>query len=968
MSRYSPPAFACRLFQIVLAVPYRGALLGDLIEEYNLRAEATSPSAATLWFWGQACRSIPFIVGSSLRNGVLRRFLARLKNFASRRQSDRRLREEIEEHLALETTETLRSGMPAAEARRQAILKFGAVGTIREDYHAEHGLPFFENLLQDLRFALRMLARSPGFSAVAILTIALGIGATIAIFSLFDATLLHPLSYPHPEQLVSIEDDLPGVGSRDAGISVPEWKDLERSGIFQSVALKGFGSDNLTGSSQPSRIQFEPVTPGYFALLGVKPELGRTFDPHDPTPGFTLDVVISDGLWKRAFGSDPHILGRSLRLDNDLYRVIGVMPPGFHDPGRTLEERNTDLWAAAGFSADPAPPPNRNLRLALGVIARLKPGLNIAAAQSHLDALVASLQKQFPDDYPPESKWTVQLTPLKESIVGNVRSSLLLLLAAAGLVLLIGCVNVANLLLARASARGREMAVRQALGAARKRLVGQLLTESLLLSLLGGVAGLAILFCTKNFLLQLVPESLPRLNNLSINWSVMLFALAASLAAGVIFGLAPASQAGRVNLAHALRLEGRGSRGSREQMRTRRALVVTEFALSLTLMMAAGLLLRSFWQLFTVPLGFNPQHVMAVHFWLSEPNDPKTDIYGKPAQEAALVRELLRRARSLPGVQEAALGRDASIPLNHERDVTPLILEGRQSQSKEPPLVERSNVTPEFFHLLEIPLLRGRLFSDADNDQAPLVAVVNQAFARTYWPGEDALGKRLKGGRLGLDPASTTWTTVIGIIADARTESLADASVPQIYLSMYQTSPKELAIFLRGKLDPSAIPGQVHEMVQSVDPSLPVYGAQTLDDALSASLAERRFSLEMVASFAVTALLLAALGIYGVISYIVTERTHDIGIRLALGAQRENILLMILRQGLSLAIAGTAVGLVGALIVSHLMADLLYGVAPTDPLTFVAVTLMLTAVALAACYIPARRAMRVDPLVALRYE
>jgi predicted permease len=893
----------------------------------------------------------------------LRRFLARLANFAARRQNEQRLREEMEQHLALQTAENLRAGMFPEEARRQAVLKFGAREAIREDYHAEQGLPFLENLLQDVRYALRLFAKSPGFAAVAILTMALGIGATTAIFSLVDATLIHPLSYPHPEQLVRIQDDLPGIRAEDAGISIPEWKDLEDSGIFQQVALQGFGSVNLTGSSQPSRVQFEPVTAGYFALLGVKPELGRTFDPQDPARGFTLDVVISDGLWKRAFGGDPHILGRSLRLDNDLYRVIGVMPPGFYDPGRTPEQRNTELWAATGFAADPAPPPLRNSRLVLETIARLKPGLTIATAQSHLDALVASLQKQFPADYPRESAWRVRLIPLQESVVGNLRQSLILLLGAVGLVLLIGCVNVANLLLARASTRGREMAVRQSLGAARSRLVRQLLTESLLLSLLGGIAGLVILFCTKGFLLQILPKSLPRLNDISIDWSVMLFAFAASVIAGTIFGLAPAFATRHLDLAQMLRVEGRGSTGSREQAQTRRVLVVTEFALSLVLMIAAGLLLRSFWVLFKVPLGFNPQHVMAVRLWLPVPNDPKADIYGTSAQEAPFLRELLRRGRTLPGVEEAALGRDASIPLNHDRNLTPLILEGRESLSRQPPLVERSDVSPEYFHLLGIPLLRGRLFSDYDNEQAPPVAVINQAMARTYWPYADPLGKRLK-ARV----ANDAWITVVGVIADARTESLADASVPQIYLSLYQTTAKELAIFLRGQLNPGAIPAQVREQVQSVDPELPVFGAQTLDDVLSASLSERRFSMEMVALFAVTALLLAGLGIYGTISFLVTERTHEIGIRLALGAQRKKILKMVLRQGLGLAISGAAVGLVAALIVSHLMAGLLYGVRPTDPLTFLGVSLVLTAVALAACYIPAMRAMHVDPLVALRYE
>jgi len=893
----------------------------------------------------------------------LRRFLTRAANFTARRRGDQRLREEMEEHLALQTAENLRAGMPPAEARRQAVLRFGAVEAIREEYHDEQSLPLIANLLQDAHYALRVLAKSPGFAAVAILTMALGIGATTAIFSVVDATLLHPLSYPQPEQLVRIEDDLPGVGARDVGMSVPEWKDLQRSGIFEYVSPLGGGSVNLTGSSQPARIVFLTVAPNYLALLGVKPELGRWFDPADQTPGFTLEVVISDGLWKGAFGGDPHILGRSLRLDNDLYRVIGVMPAGFHDPGRTPQQRNTELWAAAGFADAPAPTPLRNARFLPEGVARLKPGLTIAAAQSHLDALVASLQKQFPDDYPPQSAWAVRLVPLKESVVGNVRQSLMLLLGAVGLVLLIGCVNVANLLLARASARGREMAVRQALGAARKRLVRQLLTESLLLSLLGGMAGLAILFSTRGFLLQLVPESLPLLNDISINWTVMLFALAASVVAGAIFGLAPTLQTGRLDLTHMLKLQGRGSKGPAEQTHTRRLLVVTEFALSVVLMIAAGLLLHSFWDLYKVRPGFNSQHVMAVQLWLPVPNDPKTDIYGSSAQEAPFLRELLSRGRSLPGVKEVALGSNASIPLDHDRNLSPLILEGRDMQSRQPPVVERSDVSPDYFHVLEIPLLRGRLFSDLDNEKGPQVAVINEAMARTYWPNGDPLGKRLR-----VNPAKPSWITVVGVIADARTESLAEASVPQIYLDVYQTTARDLVVFLRGQLDTGAIPGEVRAQVQSVNPELPVFGARTLDDALSASLSERRFSMEMVALFALTALLLAGLGIYGTISYVVSERTREIGIRLALGAQTGEILGMVLRQGLALAIGGAAVGLVGALIASRLMAGLLYGVRPTDPLTFVGVTLVLTAVALAACYIPARRAMRVDPLVALRYE
>jgi len=893
----------------------------------------------------------------------LMRFFVRLSNFVTGRREDQRLREEMEEHLALQVEENLRAGTLPAEARRQAAIKFGGVERIREEYHTEQSLPIIENLLRDLRYAFRQLANSPGFAAIAILTMALGVGATTAIYSVVDATLLHPLPYPHPEQLVRIEDNLPGVGAHDVGLSVPEWKDFQHSGIFQYVSVEGSGSVNLTGSSQPARIIFKPVAPSYFAILGVKPELGRVFDPDDPTPGFNLEVVISDGLWKRDFGADPHILGRRLRLDNDVYRVVGVMPAGFHDQGRTTDERNTELWAAAGFSAAPTPAPIRSSRFIPGALARLKPGLTVAAAQSRLDALVASLQKQFPADYPPESAWSVRLVPLSETVVGNVRQPLMLLLGAVGLVLLIGCVNVANLLLARATARGREMAVRQALGAARMRLVRQLLTESLLLSVLGGIAGLAILFCTRKVLLQLVPASLPRLNDISISWGVLIFALGVSVLAGVFFGLAPALQAGRLDPSHMLRQEGRGSRGSRSQARTRSILVVTEFALSLVLLIAAGLLLRSFWDLFKVRLGFDPENVMAVRLWLPVPNDPTTDIYGSPAKEAPFIREILRRGRSLPGVKEIAVGSLESIPLNHDLLRFPFVLEGRDTRSNLPHQVQGASVTPEYFQLLGIPLLRGRLFTNADNENAPQVVVINEAFARTWWPNGDPLGKRIKLGR-----APTSWTMVVGVVPNARTESLEDASTPLIYLSSYQRADKELAIFLRGRLDPGTIPQQARELVQSIDPELPVFGAMKLPDVVSGSLAQRRFSMEMVLLFALTALLLAGIGIYGTISYVVSERTRDIGVRIALGAQRSSILQMVLRQGLELVIAGATLGLAGALIVSHVMAGLLFGVSPNDPLTFIALTLVLTAVALAACYIPARRAMRVDPIVALRNE
>jgi predicted permease len=896
----------------------------------------------------------------------------RLRMLLHRRQFDADLEEEMRLHLELRQQEQIESGVPADEAGAAARRRFGNTTYLKEESHIAWGWEWIENLAQDVRYGLRTLRKSPGFTCVVILTLALGIGATTAIFSVVDATLLRPLPFPEPERLVILQDDLPGAGARDVGMSEPEWQDLQRSGIFEYVSPTWFDENNLTGSLEPARVRVLIVAPNYFALLGVKPQLGRTFNPEDHSPGLIPEVVISDGLWKGSFGADANILEKSVRMDTDLYRVVGVMPPRFDAPGRIAEERNIEVWPATSFYGMPMPDhPPRSRRNLPTAIARLKPGLTMAQAQSRLHALVASLQKEFPGDYPLESGWTVRLVPLQERVVGNVRLSLILLLCAVALVLLIGCVNVANLLLARASARGREMALRQALGAARKRLIAQLLTESLLLSLAGGITGLLTLFFAKSFLLRLLPENLPRFTDISISRSVLLFAVIASVVTGIIFGLVPALQAGRFDLTNALKEVARGSTGSGHQARTRRMLVITEFALSLVLMVAAGLLLRSFWDLLRVPLGFNPENVMAVRTRLPAPNDPKIDLYGTADKEAPFLREVLRRTRTLPGVEEAAIGDTAAIPLDQSLQDLKRIsegqylvtFEGHDAQSDQPSVVERSFVTPDYFHLMGIPLRQGRLCNDTDNDKTPQVAVINEAFARTYWPNQDSLGKRFRRNREG-----SPWITVVGVTANARTASLAQAGVPQAYLDIYQTTERRLAIFLRGHLDTAAIPDEVRKQVQSVDPTLPLSGAQTLSETVSGSLAERRFSMEIVALFALTALLLAGLGIYGVIFYMVNEGTHEIGIRRALGATTGNILEMVVRQGLKLAIAGAAFGLVGALIVSRLMAGLLYGVKPTDPATFAAVAVLLLVVALFACYLPARRALRVDPMIALRCE
>jgi predicted permease len=838
-----------------------------------------------------------------------------------------------------------------------------------------------EHLLFDLRYAMRVLLRSPGFSFIVIATLALGIGATTAIYSVIDATLLHPLPYPNPTELVHIEDDLPGTGAKDVSVSIPEFRDLQSSGIFQSVALVSPGANtNLTGGAHPERLRFKLVTPNYFVVLGVGAQLGHTFDPRDPTPGFNLQVVISDGLWRREFGADPNVIGKTLRLDNDPYQIVGVMPRGFRDQGATSDEQNVEMWLGAGFSGEPFPPPQRDLRLGPAVTARLSLGLSMTAAQGRLDALVASLKKQYPADYPTRAAWTVRLIPLSESVVASVHQSLILLFGAVGLVLLISCVNVANLLLARAGARGREVTVRLALGAQQTRLIRALLTEILLLFLVGGITGFAILFGAQRVLLRLVPASLPHLNDIGVGWGVLGFAVAVSVAAGTICGLAPAWLMSRADLIGTLRQDSRGSKGSKERSRARAILVISELALSLVLLVAASLLLRSFWDLFNVQPGFNPNRVMVVQSWVPRPNDSTTDIYHTATQEAVLLREMLRRSRNLPGVQEVAIGSAGALPLDHSRgDLVQLVMirEGVGTKANEAPVIGAALVSPEYFHLLGMPVERGRTFTDQDLEHTPQIAVINQAAARTYWPGQDAVGKRVHLGDDANLSASSDWTTIVGVIGDARTESLGEAVAPRIYLSFYQrafvgsvnqSGLQGLAIFLRGQLDPRAIPAQVRQQIQSVDPELPTFGAETMDDVVSASLSVRRFSMEMVAFFAATALLLAGLGIYGTISFVVNEQRREFAIRLALGVQRRDILTMVLRRGLRLAIAGAAVGLVGALIVSHLMAGLLYGVSPTDLPTFAGVTLVLTAVALAASYVPALRAMQLDPITILQSE
>jgi predicted permease len=820
-------------------------------------------------------------------------------------------------------------------------------------------------LWHDIRYGCRMLWKNPGFTSVVVLTLALGIGANTAIFSVVDAVLLRPLPFPHPEQLVLVRDDLAGRQMENVGMSVPELKDFQQSAdTFEEVAGVWPVDANLTGSDKPERIELLAVSPNYFSLLGASAKLGRVFGPQDKAEGFAEGVVISDGLWRRMFGADPNVLGRRIYADTDAYTIIGVMPPGFRHPAQTLRNE-VDMWATAGFVGTPFNNPPRNVRMLPGAIARLKPGVSVQQAQSQIDSLVSRTREQFPGDYPAESGWSVRLLPVHENLVGNARTTLLVLLGAVGLVLLIGCVNIANLLLARSSARQREMAIRLALGASRRRVVMQLLTESLLLSLLGGAVALLAVVWILDVLVRFVPADIPRLQEVGFDGGVLAFVFGVSVLTGVLFGLVPALQASNPDLTVNLKEGGKGAGTGLAGQRFRGALVVTEIALSLVLMIAAGLLLRSFARLMEVNAGFDPHGVLMARIWLPVPNNPEQDPYRPTEKRAAFVREVLRRASALPGVRNAAIGSGNAVPLLGPHQPGAFTIEEKADADAARPSAQISSVTPEYFGALGTPLVRGRFFADSDSPESQRVALVDNAAARRFWPNEDPVGRRVKFGGRG---SQAPWMTIVGVVGDIKSEGFDQPEQPHIYVSALQSPGYAMAVYLRAEGDPSSLTQALRREVQAVDPNLPVFGERTMDDVVATSLAQRRFALQVVGGFGVLALLLAGVGVYGVVAYSVSQRTREIGIRLALGASNGAILRWVFGQGMKLTLFGMAAGLVGAFALTRLLRGLLFGVSASDPVTYAGLALLLAAVALLACYIPARRATKVDPMVALRHE
>jgi len=823
-------------------------------------------------------------------------------------------------------------------------------------------------LLQDIRYAFRQLLKSPGVTAVVVLTLALGIGANTALFSVVDGVLLRPLPYKSPDQLVAIHDEMPGVNAHDAGMSVQERDDFQdRSGVFDQVSAVWAFDVNITGGDKPERLEGMAVNPNYFEMLGAHAALGRVFTPADYRPGFFEGAVISDALWRRMFGGDRNVLGRALRLDNDLYTIIGVMPPDFRHPGRTLRV-DSDIWLTAGYVALPFPqPPKRVIRLFPGAIARLKPGITLEQAQAKLDSFVGQLQQQYPTDYPAAARWSARITPLQLDIVGSARTMLIALLTAVSMVLLIACVNIASLLLARSSVRHREMALRQALGARTALLIRQLLTESVLLSLTGGILAIILSFWLKSVLLHMVPASLIRVQEITLNYRVLGFALGLAVLTGFAFGLAPALQLAKPQLMDELRQGTRGSAVGVNQHRFLSALVISEFALSLVLMVGAGLLLRSFWKLLQVQPGFQTSHLVMAHLWLPYPNNPDQNPYLKAAKRAVFSREVLRRVKDLPGVENAVVG-SGSTPFSGQRGRISFTIMGRAASPGQSPNAEIGSVTPDYLRTLGMTLVRGRSFTDADNENGERVAVTDQTAAEQYWPNEDPIGKQVQLILPGATVDPPRPTTIIGVLARTKSEGLDSPYSPHIYFPTYQGVGFAMSIYARTSGNAESLQESIRTAVQSVDPNLPVFDVHTMDNIVSESLASRRFALQLMSLFAATALVLAALGIYGVMAYFVSQRVREIGIRMAIGAQRGDVLRMVASRGMVLAGIGAAIGVAASLLATRLISGMLFGVSPYDPLTIVAFAAILTGAALAANYFPARRAAKVDPMVALRYE
>ncbi|HKN74489.1 MAG TPA: ABC transporter permease [Candidatus Acidoferrum sp.] len=878
---------------------------------------------------------------------------SRIRSWISRRQVDQEFEHELDTHLNMLTDENIRKGMAPEQARRAARVRLGGHTQLTETNRELRGLPMLETFFQDTRFAFRMLRKNPGFTAVAVLTLALGIGANTAIFSVVYAVLLKPLPFTNPDQLFTAFQANTQKGIAETGCSYPNFEEWRaQNHVFSELAGVLAHQLTLTGRGEPSVVHTSVVTPELFALLDVKPLAGRIFFPQDGKQGAPPVVLVSEDLWRGRFGADPQILGTSIDLDKRPFIVVGIIPAAFRTPFFNAKQ---EVWIPLVQDPVFSPfMPQRGVHL-LPVLVRLKAGVSVAQAQAEMDAISGRLAAEFPAE---NSGWTVRLVPLQKEIVGDVRTELLVLLGAVGLVLLIACANIANLLLTRATSRSKEIAVRTALGAGRVRIIRQLLSETAVLGLLGGAVGVALAYWGVKVLSSLLPSSLPQMNPIRVDYFVLGFALLLSAIAGVVFGLAPAMSAANADIQTTLR-EGARSGESRNRRRTRSLLAVAEISLAMVLLVTAGLLLRSFARLTSVSPGFDAQHIVKADISL-----PQFE-YSTPQQWAEFSEELLARIQSDPGLQDSAVVVPRPIADNSVK--LPFDIVGNPpSSAGASRTASYVSVSPDYFRVMGIPLLAGRVFNQHDNSSAPRVSIISEAMARLYFPNQDPLGKQITFGF----PRGSAGATreIIGIVGNVRDVSLGQSPGPMMYVPFAQAPLWGANLVVKSTLSTSSLAATIRQEVQRIDKDLPVTDVAKMPDLIDASVAQPRFRMFLLGLFAVMALVLAATGIFGVISYSVSRRTNEIGIRVALGASRNTILSMILREILILTLAGLAVGLPCALAASHLVGHMLFNVSANDPATLAAVAFVLAAVAALAGYIPARRAMRVDPMVALRYE
>lgn len=877
----------------------------------------------------------------------------RLHSLLHRSSADAELECEIEIHVQQLTSEAMVAGLSESEARAMALREFGSIEAAKEKCRDARGVNWMGDFAQDLRYGARMLRQSPGFTAVAVVTLALGIGANTAIFSIVDAVLLRAFPYPDPDQLVFVFN-VP-LKQPDA-LSAISYRDLtlfrEQNRVFSRMAGNAFHDLTLTGAGEPSIVNIAAVTPEIFPLLNAKPLYGRTLLAADGKQGAMPVAVLSENLWRSRFDSNPALIGRSIALDMRSFTVVGILPASFRYPDGAPHQ---DVWIAVAQDPLFGPLMSQPGVPLLAGIGRLKPGVSVTQAEAEMKTLGARLAKEFPAQ---DAGLTIRIQPYREAVVGNVKRALLILLGAVGLVLLIACANVANLLLSRATSRGREIAVRIALGAGRARIVRQLLTESALLGLLGGLAGVLLAVCGVWSLRPFLPSEVIQIGSIHVGAPVLVFALLLSLAAALAFGVAPALLATASNLQTNIK-DGGERTGQRGGQHLRSFLAAAEISLAMVLLVAGGLLMRSFALVTSVNPGFDPKSLVEAEVSL-----PRFQ-YSTPQQWTAFSNELLAGLHAQPGMRDSAL----AAPLPMDRQGAATFAFNIAGNAPLPPgktiTANYATVSPGYFRVMRIPVLRGRLFGEQDSPSNPRVAIISETLARRYFPNQNPIGRRMT---FGFPPDGNVSREIMGVVGDVRDVALSRRPGPMMYVPFAQAPLYGGEVVVRSSLSAASVAAGIRQAVHSIDKDLPVTDFESFRDTLSMSIAPERFRTLLLSLFGGIALTLAAIGIFGVISYSASQRRREIGIRMAIGARRRDVLVLILGQGAKLALIGLSVGVVFALPLTRLMGSLLYGVSPTDPLTFGLVAVVLLGVAVIACYIPARRATRVDPMVALRYQ